>query len=116
MKIHEEIARFANVADRAWFDGETIRPKIDDPRLRRQAFRVFAVMTDGEWRTLHQIHLITWRMSGKNDSEAAISARLRDFRKPRFGGYTVERRRVGTSGLFEYRLQPPKDNGQRALL
>jgi hypothetical protein len=36
--------------------------------------------------------------------EASVSARLRDLRKPRFGGHLVERRRV-SGGLFEYRLQ-----------
>ena len=37
-------------------------------------------------------------------SEASVSARLRDLRKPRFGGHTVERRRR-TQSVWEYRLE-----------
>ena len=44
-----------------------------------------------------------WLSPMVGGSEAGISARLRDLRKPRFGGYTVERRRVD-GGLFEYRI------------
>jgi hypothetical protein len=40
------------------------------------------------------------------DPEASISARLRDLRKPQFGGHTVERIRTGEGkrGLFLYRV------------
>lgn len=41
------------------------------------------------------------------DPEASVSARLRDFRKLRFGGHTVERRYVEV-GLFEYRVLTAK--------
>ena len=79
------------------FDGETYEPAQDKHRLNCQLRRVFDLMCDGKWRTLD---VIAYQVSG---SEAAISARLRDFRKPRFGAHTVERRRV-KCGLFEYRL------------
>lgn len=70
-------------------DGETFDSKHDGKRLNRQAADVFALMKDGEWRPLWKIAKIT------GHPEASISARLRDFRKPKFGGYTVERKRVG---------------------
>jgi hypothetical protein len=57
-------------------------------------------MSDGAWRTLEEIRS---RVGG---SEAAISARLRDLRKDKFGGHIVESRRRGdgSRGLWEYRL------------
>ena len=79
------------------FDGETYEPAQDKHRLNCQLRRVFDLMCDGKWRTLSAI---SYQVI---DSEASISARLRDFRKPRFGAHTVERRRV-KCGLFEYRL------------
>jgi len=44
-------------------------------------------------------------------SEAGISARLRDFRKIKFGGHKVYRRRRGeaSKGLHEYRLELKAD-------
>ncbi len=81
------------------FDGETYEPLQDRARLRGQLARVLALMTDQQWRTLAQI------AAAVGGSEAAVSARLRDLRKARFGGYEVPRRRVeGASGLWEYRL------------
>lgn len=82
------------------FDGETYNPARDEARLTSQLDRVYAVMTDGRWRYLSEI---AERVDG---SEASVSARLRDLRKPRFGGYTIERRYVA-DGLWEYRMLPP---------
>ena len=84
------------------FSGSTYKPEFDQSRLTGQMQRVFELMRDGQWRTLQEIRI----ESTGNDSEAAISARLRDFRKAQFGGHAVERRRRGESerGLFEYRV------------
>lgn len=78
-------------------DGATFDPTRDLARLNDQHLRVYRVMRDGEWRTLGAIAMQT------GDPEASISARLRDFRKPRFGGHTVERRHIGV-GLWAYCL------------
>ncbi len=82
------------------FDGVTYEPKFDATRLRGEMARVYDVMIDGVWRTLHEIQGFT------RDPEASISARLRDLRKAKFGSHTVERRRRGDPkrGLFEYRV------------
>ena len=83
------------------FDGATYDKGYDGTRLNRQLQIVFDVMKDGEWRTPGLIELLT------HVNWASANARLRDFRKVRFGGYTVERRRVPGAearGLFEYRL------------
>lgn len=78
------------------FDGATIEPE-DTARLSALLTRVMAFMFDGNWHTLAEI------ARACAGSEASVSARLRDLRKPRFGHYTIQRRRVH-GGLFEYRL------------
>lgn len=82
------------------FDGVTVDPALDQERLARLLDRVRDFMADGQWRTLAQIK------AECGGSEAGISARLRDLRKPQFGGHTVEHRRKGDpkDGLWEYRL------------
>jgi hypothetical protein len=82
------------------FSGVTVEPLCDEVRLCKQYKRVFSVMVDGEWRTLSEIALEC------GDPLQSISARLRDFRKRRFGAHQVDRRRKGddVSGLWEYRL------------
>jgi hypothetical protein len=84
------------------FDGGTYESPFDRERLTGQWLRVFNVMRDGQWRTLPEIAAATG-----DRSEAAISARLRDFRKERFGSHTVNRRARGdrASGYFEYQLE-----------
>jgi hypothetical protein len=81
----------------AHHDGETYEPERDKARLNAQQQRVFDVVKDGEWRTLSEIAHAT------GDPEASVSARLRDFRKPKFGGYNIDRRYMG-DGLYEYRM------------
>jgi hypothetical protein len=92
------------------FGGYTYDHDLDEQRLTGQLKAVYQVMRDGQWRTLKDIAAVTHAMTGKRFSEAAISARLRDFRKPKFGGHLVDRRRVGVpkSGLFQYRLEVNK--------
>jgi len=82
------------------FDGQTYKPSLDRDRLQGQLGRVFSLMADGEWRTLDQIADMV------GGSTQSISARLRDLRKEKFGGYRVERRRrePASAGVFEYRL------------
>ena len=94
------------------FDGKTFAPALDGPRLSRQLDKVRDLMLDGKWRKLRAIQDVA------GGSEAAISARLRDLRKPKFGSYTVERRRAGdpTAGSWEYRVLPPIPDGQPTLL
>lgn len=80
------------------FDGSTYEPMHDQKRLNTQMERVKALMLDGKWRTLGEIQNVA------GGSEAAISARLRDLRKERFGGYDVERMRI-EGGLYAYRVR-----------
>jgi hypothetical protein len=80
-----------------WFDGKTYDPARDSQRLRMQLNRVWMLMVDGQWRTLGEISLAC------QGSEAAVSARLRDFRKKKFGAHVVERRYLH-NGLWQYRI------------
>ncbi len=86
--------------DEHTFDGRTFNRAYDGPRLTSQYDRVFALMSDGGWRTLEEIAAAT------DSSPTGVSARLRDFRKPRCGAHTVDLRRCGNpaNGVFEYRL------------
>ncbi len=85
------------IETRPRFDGETFDVAQDGPRLSRQLAAVKGLMDDGMWRPLWVISVVT------GASEASVSARLRDLRKPKFGAHTVERRRV-EDGLWEYRV------------
>lgn len=80
------------------FDGKTYNPVLDHTRLTNQLARVHSVLSDGKWITLSQLSI-------KADCpEASASSRLRDLRKDKFGGHTVDRKRL-SGGLFEYRLE-----------
>jgi hypothetical protein len=69
-------------------DGETYDPSKDYVRLKGQNRKVFEIMKDGVWRSLQTI------AEEVGCSEASVSARLRDLRKKKFGGFTVDRRRI----------------------
>jgi hypothetical protein len=86
--------------------GETYDPAEDYERLNRQADAVFRLMQDGRWRSLAEIAAVT------GHPPASISARLRDFRKRRFGGHIVERRCEG-NGLYRYLLRPNVNHAGR---
>ncbi len=81
------------------FDGTTFEPAEDDHRLSTLLARVSGAMRSGAWYTLAGL---VERCGG---TEASVSARLRDLRKPQWGGHNVERRRTGRPGVFEYRLR-----------
>jgi len=84
------------------FNGPVYNAEHDHARLARQHERVRDLMLDGQWRTLDEIAAAT------GDPAASISAQLRHLRKPRFGGWRVEKRiRADRErGLYEYHLAP----------
>lgn len=84
--------------DELYFDGETYSAPHDRARLGTQLARVHRFMLDEQWHTLKEIH------ASCGGSEAGVSARLRDLRKPRFGAQNVEHVRIG-GGLWKYRLR-----------
>lgn len=89
------------------FDGETFDGPQDGARLRTQLERVRALMADGRPRTLRQI------AGAVGGSEASVSARLRDLRKPRHGAWLVTRARL-SGGLWAYAVTRPTGQMQIA--
>lgn len=82
------------------FDGATYDALFDGARLGRQLHAVCLLMRDGSWWTHLEL-----KMAGVPGSVTGISARIRDLRKQKFGGYTVERRRRQEhDGLWEFRI------------
>lgn len=69
----------------------------DGARLKLQQDKVRALMSDGNFRTLEEISLMT------GAPPASASARLRQLRKE---GYEVQREYV-RRGLFKYRVLQP---------
>lgn len=85
------------------FNGVDYNPDRDNARLTGQLLRIWQAVIDGRWYTLKDIAIQT------GDPEPSISAQLRHLRKPRFGGYIVEREYVA-NGLYKYRvLSEPKE-------
>jgi hypothetical protein len=79
------------------FDGQTYSHARDYARLNGLLLAVFDLMKDGRERPLSEIAGLT------RGTEASVSARLRDLRKPKFGGHVVQRRHI-QRGLYFYRL------------
>jgi hypothetical protein len=80
------------------FDGDTFDPKVDQVRLSRQFEVVRDIMLDGEWYTFDQLRELTGYPT------QSISARIRDLRKYRFGGFIIEREHI-VGGLYRYRIR-----------
>ena len=79
------------------FSGTTYDPTQDHDRLTTQLNRVFDKMKGGQWHTIDELTAYS------GGTPQAVIARIRDFRKERFGGHTVERERV-KAGLWRYKL------------
>lgn len=85
------------------FDGATVADDPDaTPRLSSQLLAVHTAMSGGAWWTLAELAVAV------GGSEAGVSARVRDLRKPRNGAHVVERRHVG-GGVWQYRLVQPQE-------
>lgn len=69
----------------------------------KHAALVRAMGKRGEWFRLHQL------VDAVGGGETAVSARIRELRRPEHGAHAVEVRRMA-SGVFYYRINP-----QRAL-
>src|SRR5262245_41773488 len=105
LAANKEAARQVAAAPEPDFDGETYDPALDRHRMTTQLGRVFERLTDGRWYHLETL------MAFAQGSESGISARIRDLRKAKFGGWIVQRVRdpdeSPKSGLWIYRLRNP---------
>ena len=80
------------------FDGALVIPELDDERLTGQMYRIMNVLKDGREYTLKDIADLT------GDPEASISADIRTWAKPRWGGYYIKTTRITKKGLHSYRF------------
>lgn len=89
------------------FDGSTFDPDLGARRLGTQLELVRDYIVGyGSWLSLHELEQAT------ATPQASISARLRDLRKAKFGGYLVERcRRADVVGTWEYKVTEPQPQG-----
>lgn len=62
------------------------------------------ILMAGDWWTPFELRKNLLECHGEMHSDSTITARLRDLRKPAYGGYVIEKRlRIG-SRAYEYRL------------
>ena len=80
------------------FDGRTFDPEQDGQRLTSQLERVKGILLDGK---VHQ-KADLMMAAGVFDS-ASLTARIRDLRKEKFGGYDVVSKRVA-GGIWCYQM------------
>lgn len=92
------------------FDGHTYERDKDKSRLKQQLSTVRRFMVaHPNWYTLAELE------EELGHPQASISARLRDLRKPKFGGWDIQRRRrQGQKGTHEYYLVPGSKGSQTA--
>lgn len=86
------------------FDGGCFNWDLDHSRLTTQMAYVFLVIMNGEYTTVEKIQSEISAKFGCRGAQTSISALLRDFRKKKWGEHTVNTRRVGNSGLYEYQF------------
>lgn len=83
------------------FDGADYQPDRDKQRLTTGQHKVRMYMENAGWKTIMQIS------EALDMYPPSVSADLRNLRKERFGGRTVDRRYV-RNGVYEYYLVPEK--------
>jgi len=82
----------------ARIDGAFYSPSLDEQRLTTQMERVRLQLVDGRWHTAQHIADRT------RAPLTSVSAQIRNLRKAENGGYIIETRRDGDTGLFLYRM------------
>jgi len=60
---------------------------------------IWRLISTGDWYTLAEISEAT------GAPEASVSARLRDFRKPKYGNFVVDKQYDDRMGCWQYRLR-----------
>lgn len=64
------------------------------------------IMMRGEWVTPYSVQSSIRVKEGRQVSDAAITARIRELRRPEFGGHTIDSRPCGgNSRAHEYRMK-----------
>ena len=83
--------------------GERVVREMDVEHLKAGVRRVYEVMQDGEWHSIEELR--------ERTGQAQADRRMRELRAE---GFTIEKKRVGESRSWAYRLQVP-EQGYRQL-
>ncbi len=89
------------------FAGSDFDIYVDYKRLKTQIDRVFALMKDGQWRTLQEMQRdLEERYPDTHFPESSLSAQLRNLRKEYGGFHIINKQRRGreSNGTYEYQL------------
>ena len=81
------------------FDGSDYVHERDSKRLGTQLEQIRDFMEGREYLTLQEISDAT------GHPHASVSAQLRNLRKQRFGGRTIDKKHI-SNGLYSYKLMP----------
>ena len=93
------------------FDGSTYDHHRDGKRLSSQLDAVRHCLSDGsKWTTHRLMDRVKQLRGGRNASESSITARIRDLRKPAFGGYTINQEHTGNGVHVYWMPNPPRRN------
>jgi len=79
------------------FHGDDYQKPRDHTRLKNQLETILDLLKKGSWYSLPQLSEMTGYMT------SSISAQIRNARKERNGGYTIEKKYI-ENGLYLYRL------------
>ena len=77
---------------------------VSDTQRVRNALRQY--LSEGTWWTLYELQERVLVETGIRCSDSSISARVRDLRKTKHGGYNIPLRKR-TPRVMEYRIVPP---------
>ena len=66
---------------------------------------LLSLMSDGEWRTPYQMQKALEISTGLWHSDSAVTARIRDLRKPGYGAHNIVKRKREGSRSYEYRIE-----------
>jgi hypothetical protein len=75
---------------------------IDSPKIREV---IRDLLSRGNAYSTYEVAGFLEITIGRRISESAVSARIRDLRKPQFGGYTVKSRPRQGCTAWEYRIE-----------
>lgn len=86
------------------FDGKTYNEARDKVRLSTQLGRVLDVLKFNSHAAYSESLTLTQIAEKVKAPESSVSARLRDLRKPKFGGHDIQKRNCG-GGKWVYWLR-----------
>lgn len=84
------------------FDSGVDLTSADHVRLGAQLKRVLAVLSDGAFWSVPELHNEIWRVYGIHDPETSLASQIRNLKKSKFEGHQIERVRL--RNVFKFRL------------